>query len=129
MWTIARRKAWAGFATLLLVAGPTAAAGQDAGQQQVSAERLTAYTKAFAEISQVRDEIQAKLAASPNKTIEAQAQLRESLKQRSEAIITAAGLTLAEYTRVTWLISIDDEVRQRFEAMLARLTAEKTSGG
>jgi hypothetical protein len=128
MRTFARRYTWAAFAVLFPAFAPVAASGQDA-QQEVSAEQLAAYTKAFAEIGQARDQAQAKLAASPNKTIEAQQELRETLKLKSAEIIKSAGLTTMQYTRITWLISIDEELRASFEQELARITAEKKSGG
>jgi hypothetical protein len=129
MRTFARRYTWAVFAVLFTAFAPAAAWGQDATQQEVSAQQLAAYVKAFAEIGQARDEAQAKLAASPNKTIEAQQQLRETLKLKSTEIIKSAGLTIEQYTRITWLISIDEELRASFEQELARISAEKKSGG
>ena len=128
MRTFARRYTWAAFGVLFTTFAPVAAWGQDAAQQEISAKQLAAYTRAFAGIGQARDEAQAKLAASPNKTIEAQQELRETLKLKSAEIIKAAGLTTEQYTRITWLISIDEELRASFEQELARITAEKTSG-
>jgi hypothetical protein len=94
----------------------------------IAGNLLAAYTKAFAEVGQARDEVQAKLAASPNKTAEAQAQLREGLKEKAAEIIRANGLTPAQYTRITWRVSVDNELRQSFEEILARLMAAKSSG-
>jgi septal ring factor EnvC (AmiA/AmiB activator) len=128
MWKIARRNARAGLVALLLAFAPAAGAAQDASQQEISDEQLAAYTKAFAEVGQARDEVQAKLAASPNKTAEAQAQLREGLKEKAAEIIRANGLTPAQYTRITWRVSVDNELRQSFEEILARLMAAKSSG-
>lgn len=128
MRTNGRGSIWAGLAMLVSVLVPGAAAAQDASQLEVTPERLAAYTKTYAEISQLRDEMQAKLAASPNKTIEAQQQLRETLKQRSGEIIKANGLTAEQYARITWLISVDDELRKTFDEALARIIAEKGGG-
>lgn len=125
MRTFARQYTWAVLAVLFAVLTSSDVLAQDASQQEVTAEQLAIYTKAFAEIAQARDEIQAKLAAAPNKTVEAQEQLRESLKARSAEIIKAAGLTAEKYNRITWLISVDDELRKAFEEGLAKIVAEK----
>jgi hypothetical protein len=105
----------------------SALAAQDIAPQELSSEKLTAYAKAYAEIGQVREAFQARLAASPSKTLEAQKELRETLKQTVAEIIEKGGLTEAEYRRITWIISIDPQQRDAFEQILARITTEKTS--
>lgn len=99
--------------------GQEVAAAAPARAAAVDDGRLGAYAKAFAEVSRIRDEMQARLADPQNKTAEAQVELRESLRTRIAEAIVAAGLTEEEYRRITYVVSVDGERRTAFERMLS----------
>jgi hypothetical protein len=113
------------------LATPRALPGQQPAPTAVGGDQLTVFATAYAQIAVVRDSVQAQLANARNKTPEAQAQLREGLKQRIVQIIGEHGMTEDEYRRITYVISTDAEQREAFEKILAELTAKdpETSGG
>jgi len=101
-------------------AAPAALPGQEV--MAVSEEKLAVFAKTYVEIGRVRDEIQAQLANGRNKNAEAQQELRATLKERVERIIADSGLSAEEHKRITYLISVDDGVREAFEKALAQAT-------
>lgn len=91
-----------------------------------SQEKLLTFTRTYVAIGKIRDEIQAQLAQIGNKTAEAQARLREQMKERTAGAIQAAGLTPEEYEQITFVVAFNDEQRKAFEATLAQVTAVPT---
>ncbi|MBI4522027.1 MAG: DUF4168 domain-containing protein [Gemmatimonadetes bacterium] len=91
-----------------------------------SQEKLLTFTRTYVAIGKIRDEIQAQLAQIGNKTAEAQARLREQMKERTAEAIQGAGLTPEEYEQITFVVAFNDEQRKAFEATLAQVTAVPT---
>lgn len=100
--------------SLALLGPNTLEAQQPQTQNTVSAAELTSYARAFAEIASLRDEMQAQLARPVNKTQEAQAEIREHMRQRRLRIIQSHNLTEEAYARITFVVSTDDALREAF---------------
>jgi hypothetical protein len=109
-----------------------AAAPVSAQQQQeppaIDREVLTTFAKAYVAIAQVRDQIQAELAKTSNKTPEAQKQLRDRLREQIEHVLHAHELTEEEFQRRTYLISADNDQRKTFDEIIAQLTGQPLPG-
>lgn len=90
---------------------------------------MTRYAAAYTEIAVARDTFQARLAQAGNKTDDAQAELREGLRERVEEILAAHDLTAAEYDALTFRISTDAEARERFRSAMDRLEEAPGGGG
>jgi hypothetical protein len=102
-------------------------------QQQTAAptmdrEVLTTFAKAYVAIAQVRDQIQAELAKTGNKTPQAQQQLRDKLREQIGHVLHQHQLTDAEFQRRTYLISTDNEQRKLFDEIIAQLTGQPVPG-
>jgi hypothetical protein len=105
-----------------MMAAPGALQAQ-AAVPTVSDNKMAAYVDAFAEISRLRDDMNAQLARVSNKTDEFQDELREKYRHDVAAIIVAKGLTEQEYNYITWIVSVDQKQRDSFQALLARRSA------
>lgn len=126
---------------LVAIPPPSALYGQDAGQDTlqgagqkaatppIGQQKLTAYARAYLQIGAARGEIQAQFAETGNKTDEAQARLREQLRQRISGILEQHGLTPEEYQRITLLVSVDQAQREAFDQVLATLNEGGPTSG
>jgi hypothetical protein len=103
-------------------------ASQAAPPPAVDREVLTTFAKAYVAIGQVRDQIQAELAKTGNKTAEAQQQLRDKLREQIEHVLHTHQLTDEEFQRRTFLISTDNEQRKVFDEIMAQLTGQPLPG-
>lgn len=101
--------------------GQDPAAGQAGKQTQIGQQKMTAYAQAYVQIGAARNEIQAQFAEGGNKTPEAQAQLRENLRQRVSQILQEHSMTREEYQRITLIVSTDQAQRDAFNQVVARL--------
>jgi hypothetical protein len=101
---------------------------QQAAPPTVDREVLTSFAKAYIAIAQVRDQIQAELAKTGNKTPEAQQQLRDKLREQIEHVLHTHQLTNDEFQRRTYLISTDNDQRKVFDEIMAQLTGQPLPG-
>jgi hypothetical protein len=117
---------------VVLTLGLSTPLSLSAQQQQaaptVDREVLTTFAKAYVAIAQVRDQIQAELAKTGNKTPEARQQLRDKLREQIEHVLHAHQLTDAEFQRRTYVISTDNEQRKIFDELVAQLTGQPLPG-
>jgi hypothetical protein len=103
-------------------------ARQQATPPSMDREVLTTFAKAYVAIAQVRDQIQAELAKTANKTPQAQQELRDRLREQIGHVLHAHQLTEEEFQRRTYLVSTDDEQRRTFDEIIAQLTGQPTPG-
>ena len=82
---------------------------------------LTSFAKAFIAVGLVRDDFNAQLALPKNKTPELQEEIRKEMKLKVEEAIRTAGMSLEDYRRVEYSITIDPARRATFDALLAEL--------
>ena len=113
---------------LALFAPAPARSQQQALPPPMDRELLTTFAKAYVAIAQVRDQIQAELAKTSNKTPQAQQQLRDTLREQIEHVLHAHELTEDEFQRRTYLISADNEQRKTFDEIIAQLTGQPLPG-
>jgi hypothetical protein len=104
-----------GFGRASVVAAQAAVTADSA----VTEAQLAAYAKAYVAIGSARDSAHAHMALSRNKTNENQRALRDTLKAQIEQILRDQGLTMEQYTRITFVISRDETRRKRFQELLA----------
>lgn len=107
--------------TLLGLIVPASGEAQQPEPQPIDEEMLTTYARAYTQIGDARDEIQAELARTANKTADAQSELQTRLRERVAGILGEHGLTEEEYADITFLISVNEAQRQAFAAILERL--------
>lgn len=103
----------------------TTAAAQSTAQRadtSLGEAQLAAYVKAYAAIASERDKAHVELALPRNKTDEIQRELREKLQKQIDQILKANDLTHERFERITYILSVDAELRRNFEQSLARLT-------
>ena len=112
------------FMTLALLA-PVSLRAQEAARP-IDQEQLTTLAKAYIAIGKVRDEIQAELAKSGNKTEQAQKELQDKLRTQIEHVLHEHNLTEAEYQRRTQIVSVDDNLRKAFDEAVTKLTGQLT---
>jgi hypothetical protein len=98
----------------------TPAAAPAAAPAPADAE-LTSFAKAFIAVGLVRDDFNAQLALPKNKTPELQEEIRKEMKLKVEEAIRTAGMSLEDYRRVEYSITIDPARRATFDALLAEL--------
>jgi hypothetical protein len=103
---------------LLCLSFPPAIAAQDASQQAIAKEQLTAYAKATTAMGLVRDRIQAEMAAPGNKKDEAQQVLHDKMRQEIAKVLQEHGLTEVLYRRITYVISTDPEQRKVLDEIM-----------
>jgi len=104
---------------VLTPAAQMEAHAQTADAQSLSEERLTTYATLHRAINQARDDLQANTARVHDR--EARERVRHEMDQRLQGLYTAHGMPKEEYDGITFLVSIDDSVRTRVEAILAGL--------
>lgn len=102
-------------ALVLGLVAPLSARAQDLA---VSTERLEAYGAAYTAIGELRDKYQADAAAPENKKAEAIEMLQAKLREDIAAVLQANGFTEDEYTEITYLISVDQDVRRAFNSIM-----------
>jgi hypothetical protein len=105
-------------------AKPAAAAPKDApaaapATAPAADAELTQFAKAYVAVGLVRDDYSAQMALPKNKTIELQTQLKEDYRKKVEAVVQAAGLTMAAYHRIEFSISVDPARRAALDQILA----------
>lgn len=100
---------------------PRSAHTQTPPAPAVTQDQLTGFAKAWVAVAAVRDKAHAELADPRNKKIEDQARLRDRLRADIAAVLRANGLTQAEFDRLTQAVSVDGELRKRFDALLVEL--------
>lgn len=105
---------------LALVTGaPGGVQGQQPGMPEVGVEKLTAFTRAYIEISAVRDELYAELGRAHD--AEGKAEIRERLNQGIVQVLQQHEMTREEYDRITFIISADAKQREAFDRLLTEL--------
>jgi hypothetical protein len=97
------------------------AQAQTADAPAINDERLTQYATLHRAINQARDEFQASKARVHD--AEARERLRHEMDERLAGIYVEHGMTKEEYDGITFLVSIDNDVRSRLEEILASLNA------
>jgi hypothetical protein len=115
---------------LLTTAGglvPLAASGQEV--PRLSEAMLTTYASAHAEIREILGDAHVELARAANKIEEAQTELRREMRGRILAVFEAHGITEEEYDAVTFVLSVDEEQRERFLEIQARAGGGDGDGG
>ncbi|MDZ7778906.1 MAG: hypothetical protein U5R14_03075 [Gemmatimonadota bacterium] len=122
--TRARLLGFALFAAAVAVGGlpdraEAQAAQQTADAPSVSEERLTTYATLHRAIQEAQEEFQAEK-ASVHET-DARERLREEMDERLAALYEEHEMTKEEYDGITFLLSVDNEARSRFEEIVASL--------
>jgi hypothetical protein len=115
------------FTAAISVASSPAPVGAQASPAMGSQD-LLALAKVQTAIGAIRDSIQIQLALTRNKTVQAQAQLRESLATQIDDILHHSGMTEEEYQRKTFVISTTPDLRKTFDSVLVALTGVPTPG-
>src|SRR5687767_3609925 len=82
---------------------------------------LTSYAKAFLAVGFVRDDFNAQLALAKNKTVEHQSEIRQQMKEKVEQAIVSAGLSVEDYRRIEYTITVDPTRRSAFDQLLTEL--------
>ena len=126
---LGRRSLVLGLAMLAVVAAPAArvAAQQAAPAAAAPAPApadpvLTSFAKAFLAVGLVRDDFNAQLALAKNKTVEHQVEIRAQMKAKIEETIRSTGLSLDDYRRVEYTVTVDPDKRAAFDKILADLS-------
>lgn len=115
--------------SLFAVLGATPCLGQGTPRTPVSTrDDIVAFATVSVSVAQLRDSIQKQLAMPRNKTPQAQAQLREQLATGIEEVLHHAGMSDAEYSRKTYLVSTDSASRAIFDSTIAKLTGAPLPG-
>ena len=130
-----RRRSWAlGLAVCALSFGGSSLAAQQPAPATLPGAKpapatasadpeLTSFAKAFVALGLVRDDFDARLALTKNKTVELQTQLRQEMKAKIEEVIRATGLSLDAYRRIEYSITVDQARRAAFDQVLAAANA------
>ncbi|MEX2466557.1 MAG: DUF4168 domain-containing protein [Gemmatimonadota bacterium] len=103
-------------ALAMMPAQVTAQAAPDVPDDQ----ELEAFTEAYFEISQVRDQMSPELAAA--ETAEEANQLQQQANDRMMGILENHGMSVERYSEITTLLNADEELRAEFEALYSELT-------
>ena len=125
------RKTWARFLGMALVTASFAVltppaqieaqAAQIADTATLKDERLTLYANLHRAINQARDEFQAGKARVHD--AEARERIRHEMDERLSGLYEEHGMSKDEYDGITFVVSIDNDVRTRLEAILISLNA------
>lgn len=110
-----------------LVLGGTPSAAQQ-GASGLSRADIVAFAKVSLAVSQLRDSLQKELAAPRNKTPQAQQQLHEQLSAGVAAVLKRAGISDAEFSHKTYVISTDSASRAVFDEAMSNLTGAPLPG-
>jgi predicted DNA-binding protein YlxM (UPF0122 family) len=111
----------ASLAVLAPAAQVEAQAEQTAESATLTDERLTQYATLHLAISEARDEFQASKASVHDR--EARERLREEMDERLHGLYEEHGMTKEEYDAITFMVSIDNDVRTRLEEIITTLRA------
>lgn len=112
-------------ATLAVAGNPApvqAQATQTADAPSLSDERLTQYATLHRAINQARDEFQAEKARVHDE--QARERLRLEMDERLAGLYAEHAMPKDEYDGITFLVSIDNDLRTRLEAILQTLNQE-----
>ncbi len=94
----------------------------------MAAADVVAFAKLSLSISQLRDSIQKELAQPRNETPQAQQQLRDQLAARISDALKRAGVSDADFSRRTYIVSSDSASRAVFDQTVAQLTGAPLPG-
>lgn len=124
---IKRRMAPAGLLVLLMVAAApaTPSFAQDAAppEAEITPERLEQFTRAHIAVSAARDEFHGQVARVHD--AEGRARAREEVEAKIRAILEEHEITREDFDALTLRISLDGELRARFEELLATLSGPR----
>ncbi len=112
------------FLALIVVGGaaPSSLQGQEGDVPvPIPDETLTSYAEAFNEINAIHQVIQEELAAPENKSLEVQAEIRERLTEKVAEVLGTHGLTREQHAQITFMVSTDEDHKDRFIEILERL--------
>ena len=98
-----------------------AQAQETAEAPSLTDERLTQYAELHQAINGARDEFQAAKAAVHDR--EARERLREEMDERLHTLYEEHGMAKEDYDAITFMVSIDNDVRTRLEEILVNLSA------
>lgn len=105
---------------LLALLLPSAALAQQQAATGLDEQKLTAYARAFAEVSRARDDAYAELGRTHDTL--GKATIRERLDERIASILETHALSSEEYKHITFVVSTDQGQREAFEKILAEVT-------
>lgn len=111
----------ASLAVLAPAAQVEAQAEQTAESASLTDERLTEYAGLHLAINEARDAFQASKASVHDR--EARERLREEMDERLHGLYEEHGMAKEEYDAITFMVSIDNDVRSRLEEIIATLNA------
>jgi hypothetical protein len=104
--------------TLVSLTLPGALRAQQPASASIGKEQLTVYAMAFTASAQVRDQIQADMAAPRNKTNEGQIALQQKQREAVAKILQDHNISQEQYQRITFAISTDAELRRTFDDLM-----------
>ena len=110
------------FTTTLLT---TPLAAQEAPVGELSQQQLSTYTSTHIALTAAGDAYQRQLGLTHDAV--GQTTLRAELAEARESILSEFEITWEEYERITSLISLDEGLRARFDALLEELTVTGVS--
>ena len=108
-------------------AAPTSPAAA-AAAPRMSRDDVVAFAKVSLSVSQFRDSIQKQLTMARNKTLQAQQELREQMVTGIDEVLHRAGMSDADFSHKTYLISTDSASRAIFDETIAKLTGAPLPG-
>ena len=86
---------------------------------------MTNFAGAFLEIEQLRDELNVQFTRVENKTGDAQARIRETMRQQVLGILEQHRMTEERYRQITFLVSTDQQQRDAFTRILVELNTDR----
>lgn len=108
------------FATFLI---HSSLAAQQSSARDLSEDMLTAYTETYIAISLARDDFQRAIASTHE--IQEQARLRTDMTDHIASVLSEHEMSAEDYGWITAVISVDEPLRDRFEALLAELSTSE----
>ena len=100
---------------------------QQAPPAELTEQALSTFTEAHIALDAARDGFHRELGGTHD--LQERARLRAELAERVAAILAEHEISREEYDRITTLISVDQALRERFEALVATLTAGGAARG
>jgi uncharacterized protein DUF4168 len=104
--------------TLVSLSLPGVLRAQQPTSAPIGKEQLTVYAKAYTAIAQVRDQIQAEMAAPRNKTNEGQTTLQQKQRDAIAKILQDHNISQEQYQRITYAISTNAELRKTLDDIM-----------
>ncbi len=95
-------------------------AAQQESARDLTEDMLAAYTEAYIALSLARDDFQREIAGTHE--IQEQARLRAEMNDRIASVLSEHEMSAEDYDWITAVISVDESLRDRFEALLAELS-------